>query len=47
MRSSIRVAVVIALAIIVCAIGVAVASPEHVLINRDQSRSSELEPQVR
>jgi hypothetical protein len=47
MRSGIRVAVVIglALAIIVCAIGVAVASPEHVLVNRDQSRSSELEPQ--
>jgi biopolymer transport protein ExbB/TolQ len=49
MRSGIRVAVVIglALAIIVCAIGVAVASPGHVLVNRDQSRSSELEPQVR
>jgi hypothetical protein len=47
MRSSIRVAVVIGLALanIVSAIGAAVASPEHALVNRDASRSSELEPQ--
>ena len=48
MRSSIRVAVAIGLALasIVSAIGGAIAqSPEHVLVNRDASRSSELEPQ--
>ena len=47
MRSTIRVAVAIGLALtsILSAIGGAVASPDQVLVNRDMSWSSELEPQ--
>jgi hypothetical protein len=47
MRSRIRMALAIGLALtsVVSAIGGAVASPDQVLVNRDPSRSSELEPQ--
>jgi hypothetical protein len=50
MRSGIGVAVAIglAVAIVLSAIsGAAAQSSEHVLVNRDASRSSELEPQLR
>ena len=47
MRSlAVTVAIGLALASIVGTIGAAVASPEHVLVNRDASRPSELEPQI-
>jgi hypothetical protein len=47
MRSKIKVALAIGLALtsIVSPIGGAVASPDQVLVNRDTSWSSELEPQ--
>ena len=47
MRSRIKAAVAIGLVLmsIVSAIAGAVASPDQVLVNRDQSWSSELEPQ--
>lgn len=47
MRSTIGVAVAIGLAVasVLSTIGGAVASPDQVLVNRDVSRSSEIEPQ--
>ena len=48
MRSTIGVAVAIGLAAVasvLSTIGGAVASPDQVLVNRDVSRSSEIEPQ--
>jgi len=47
MRSlAVTVAIGLALASIVSTIGAAVASPEHILVNRDASLPSELEPQI-
>ena len=47
MRSiAVTVAIGLALASIVSTIGAAVASPDYVLVNRDASRPSELEPQI-